>query len=78
MIEKKIKNCLSKIFPHQKINSISKLKLGSFKDWDSLAHLNLLLNIEKKFQFKFTMSQMYKIKSIKEIIKVIKSKKYSQ
>lgn len=75
MIEKKIKDCLSKIFPSRKFNNISNLKIGSFKDWDSLAHLNLLLNIEKKFQFKFTMNQMYETKSIKEIIRIIKKKK---
>lgn len=75
MVDKKIKECLSEIFPKKKIRDIDKLELGSYKEWDSLAHLNILLLIEKKFQFKFTMDQMYELRKINEIKKVLKSKK---
>ena len=46
-MDKKIKECLSEIFPKKKIRDINKLQLGSYKEWDSLAHLNILLLIEK-------------------------------
>tara|TARA_B100000787_G_scaffold165753_1_gene150066 strand:+ start:3552 stop:3779 length:228 start_codon:yes stop_codon:yes gene_type:complete len=75
MIKKKLEDCIKKIFPKKKIKSFDNLKFGSFKEWDSLAHLNLLLIIEGKFQIKFTMKQMYEIKKISDIEKIIKSKK---
>ena len=44
MIKKKLRECLIKTFPKERIkNNIDDLKVGSFKKWDSLAHLNLLL-----------------------------------
>ena len=50
MIEKKIFSCLKTIFKKEKIpKKITNLEYGNFKSWDSLAHLNLLFTIEKKF-----------------------------
>ena len=48
--------------------NIENLQVGSFDSWDSLSNLNLLLLIEKKFKVKFSFEEMYKIKTIKEII----------
>ena len=50
MIEKKIFSCLKTIFDQEKIpKEITNLEYGNFKSWDSLAHLNLLFTIKKKF-----------------------------
>ena len=50
MIEKKIFSCLKTIFKKEKIpKKITNLEYGNFKSWVSLAHLNLLFTIEKKF-----------------------------
>ena len=76
MIEKKFLSCLKEIFKKEKIpKNVNNLELGSLKSWDSLSHLNLLLVIEKKFKIKFTLDQMYELRTIKEIIDVIKDKK---
>ena len=74
MISKIIKDCLKKNFPKEKIKDIEKLAIGSFKNWDSLAHLNLLMSIEKKLKIKFTIDEMTSLKKINQIIKVIKKK----
>jgi len=72
-ILKKIRSALQKTFPDIKIKEdISKLEIGSFKKWDSLGHLNLLLEIEREFKLNFQTSVFSKIKSIKDIIKEIK------
>ena len=69
MIKKNLLNCLKEIFRKERIpKNIENLQFGSFDSWDSLAHLNLLLLIEKKFKVKFSFEEMYKIKTIKEII----------
>ena len=50
----KIIQALKKTFPKSKIpKEIENLKIGDLKGWDSLGHVNLLLEIEKIFKFKF-------------------------
>ena len=72
MIKKNLSNCLKEVFKKEKIpKNIDSLKFGSFNSWDSLGHVNLLLSIEKKFKFKFSFDEMYKVKTIKEIIRKI-------
>ena len=76
MIEKKLFDILKKIFKTEKVpKDIKKLKFGSFKSWDSLAHLNLLLLIEKDFKIKFPLKEMFEIRSIKQIIIFLQKKK---
>ena len=72
-MKKKLKSCLEVVFKKEKIpNDIKKLKFGSFNSWDSLSHLNLLLVTEKKFKIKFSLDEMYKIKTVKDILSAIK------
>ena len=69
MIKKNLLKCLKEIFRKERIpKNIENLQFGSLDSWDSLSHLNLLLLIEKKFKVKFSFEEMYKIKTIKEII----------
>ena len=69
----KLKLSLKKIFK-KKILKINNLKLGSYKEWDSLNHFNLLLQIEKDFKIKFSTRDFSILKSVKQIIKVLNKK----
>tara|TARA_B110000263_G_C15245095_1_gene481309 strand:- start:62 stop:304 length:243 start_codon:yes stop_codon:yes gene_type:complete len=74
-LENKIFKILGKSFPRSKINkNIKKLSINSFKEWDSLANFNLLLEVEKEFKVRFSIEEMSEIKSIKQIIKTLKNK----
>lgn len=71
-IDNKIKKILAKIFPKAKIpKKIDNLKLGGLKGWDSLGHVNLLLEIEKIFQMKFDSKIFLTLNTIKEIKKYL-------
>ena len=72
-IEKDLENLVKSILII-KINP-KKLGLGIHEKWDSLAHLKILLEVEKKFKIKFTMKEMTEIKSFKEILQQIDRKK---
>ena len=75
MKENKLRTCLKEIFPEENIKKdITTLKIVSFKRWDSLNHLNLMLLIEKKFKIKFTIDEMTSIKKISEIKKKLNIK----
>ncbi len=75
MSDKRIINALKKVFPKTKLpKNIDNLKIGSFAKWDSLAHLNFLLLVEKEFKIKFSISEMTNLKKIKDIKNIINSK----
>ncbi len=71
-IDNKVKKILARIFPKAKIpKKIDNLKLGGLKGWDSLGHVNLLLEIEKTFQIKFDSKIFLRLNTIKEIKKYL-------
>jgi len=66
----KIIQALKKTFPKSKIpKEIENLKIGDLKGWDSLGHVNLILEIEKIFKFKFGTKMFLSLQSIKKIKK---------
>ena len=66
----KIKLALKKIFPKSKLpKNIGNLKIGDLKGWDSLAHVNLLLEVERIFNFKFASKIFLSLQSVKQIKK---------
>ena len=73
-VNNKIIYALKKTFTKSKIpKKIENLKIGDLKEWDSLGHVNLLLEIEKIFKLKFES----KISTNKSVAKtqVLRSKK---
>jgi acyl carrier protein len=43
-------------------------------DWDSLAHIRLLLTIEKNFNIKFSTSEVGKLENVAELVSLIKAR----
>jgi acyl carrier protein len=48
--------------------------IDNLLEWDSLRHLELVTNLEKKFQVKFKMKEIIALSSVKAIITIIQSK----
>ena len=66
----KIIYALNKTFTKSKVpKKIENLKIGDLKEWDSLGHVNLLLEIEKIFKLKFKSKIFLSLDSIKKIKK---------
>tara|TARA_B110000977_G_scaffold201031_1_gene293796 strand:+ start:93 stop:320 length:228 start_codon:yes stop_codon:yes gene_type:complete len=75
-MQKELDKILKKIFKNHKKIFLDKDNAGTIKDWDSLNHLNLIMQISKKFSVKFTFNETLKINNIgqlkKQLIKKIK------
>lgn len=70
-------------------NSILKIAKTTFKDkginlssnidsvsnWDSINHVNFILEIEKKFKVKISFEQSISISTISDVIKILKKTK---
>ena len=42
--------------------------------WDSLAHINLVLEIEKQFRIKFSLGELQNLKNVKGLVDLVESK----
>ncbi len=72
-MEKIIISCFKKIFKISKLpKDLNKITMQNFKAWDSLGHIKLLLEIEKKLKTKFTMKEISELTSLKKIISRLK------
>ena len=71
----KIKPILFKIFNNKKININLKSSAATIKNWDSLAQISIILNIEKMFKIKFKISEIADLKNIEDMINLILKKK---
>ena len=52
-------------FPQASINAES--ALGSFPEWDSLGHFNLLLLVEQHYAVRFEPQELAELKSLTDI-----------
>ena len=44
------------------------------EDWDSLAHINLVTAIEKRYKIKFALGELQELKDVGDMIDLIKAK----
>jgi acyl carrier protein len=43
-------------------------------DWDSVGHLNLIMEVEKEFAVKFEIEEMFEIERLGDITKILDKK----
>ena len=68
--EKIIINIAKKVFELKKINVDS--SVNTIKSWDSVNHLKLISEIEKKFKIEIAFDQSLAIFKLKDIVKIVK------
>lgn len=68
----KLKDIFIKLL-NQKDVKFDNLQLGT-KNWDSLKHIQLILNIEQKFNVKIKTSEVFKLSNYNKIVKFLEKK----
>jgi acyl carrier protein len=43
-------------------------------DWDSVGHLNLIMEVEKEFNIKIEIEEMFEVEKLKDIVKILEKK----
>ena len=43
-------------------------------DWDSVGHLNLIMGVEKEFNIKVEIEEMFEIEKLADITKILKKR----
>jgi acyl carrier protein len=73
-METKLDKILKKIFSKFKGKFSDKLTSKNIPQWDSLNHLNLIMEVSKQFKIKFEFNEIININSIGDLKKRIKNK----
>ena len=47
---------------------------STVEDWDSLAHVNLVTAIEKKYKIKFGLGELQELKNVGDMLELIEKK----
>ena len=70
MNKNKIKKILEKILDEKIIDT--EKKFSEYKNWDSLLHMNLLINLREKYNININSKNIKKMQNYSSIIKMIK------
>lgn len=62
------------IFDEDSIEAVPELSAKDIEGWDSLAHIRLILTIEKAFKIKFATSEVREIENVQDIVSLIKAR----
>ena len=62
------------VFDDESIVLFDEMTSNDVEDWDSISHINLISDIEAKFDIAFTTDEIVGLKNVGEFIKVIASK----
>lgn len=63
-----------RIFDDDSILLFDEMTADDIEDWDSLMHIDLILEIEKVFSIKFTTEEVLKTSNVGEFIRLIENK----
>ena len=62
MMREKMKNILQQVLDQEIERLTDDMTAADFPDWDSLAHLNIVVAIEKAFKIRFAAAEISKLK----------------
>jgi len=68
---KKLNVVFRDIFDDETISITDKTSPADISDWDSLAHVSLIVSIEKTFGVKFKIDEMMKFKCVSDIANAV-------
>ena len=72
----KIIKLISKVVENSKLpKNFNEIKLNCVDEWDSMGNMNILLEIEKEFNIKFSLKEISTISSYNEIVKSLIKRK---
>jgi acyl carrier protein len=73
-IYKKLNTVFEHVFDDDSIVVRPELSADDVDGWDSLAHIRLILTVEKAFNVKFSASEIGKLKNVAGLADLIRSK----
>ncbi len=70
----KLTEIMREVFDHETLVAAPELTAADVDGWDSLAHIRLILAIERAYNIKFSASQINNLKNVGELVGQIQAK----
>lgn len=71
-MDKRLERIIREVFPIQEETIDENWTSDDIPDWDSVGHLNLIMEIEKAFNIKIEVEEMFEIEKLGDIIPILK------
>lgn len=71
-MDKRLERIIREVFPIQEETIDENWTSDDIPDWDSVGHLNLIMEIEKAFNIKVEVEEMFEIEKLGDIIPILK------
>ena len=73
-VREKLANSFRRVFELDEIVLKNEMTAKDVPGWDSLAHINLIMDIEEEFNVRFTVDDIADLKNIGEMIQLLDRK----
>lgn len=73
-LKKKLQDIFCDIFDDESLEIKEEMTADDIEDWDSLTHIQLIIEIENSFGIKFTTEEILSLKNVGEFIKLLDTK----
>ena len=73
-IEKNLQEIFQDIFDDDTIELFDDMNANDIEDWDSLTHIQLIVQIEKSYGIKFTTGEVASVKNVGGFISLVQEK----
>lgn len=67
-----IESVIQEVFQDENLRVSETTRASDVEGWDSLAHMMLILAIEKKFNIKFKLSHLQDIQQVGDLVQMVK------
>jgi acyl carrier protein len=73
-LDKRLEKVIREVFPIEEENIDENWTSDDIPDWDSVGHLNLIMEIEKAFDIKIEIEEMFEVEKLGDITRILKKK----
>lgn len=74
-MDKRLEKVIREVFPIEEETIDENWTSDDIPDWDSVGHLNLIMEIEKEFDIKIEIEEMFEVEKLGDISIILKKKK---
>lgn len=73
-VKTKLQEIFKEVFDDDEIELFEEMTADDVEDWDSLSHINLIMEIEKTFGIKFTVDEITNTENVGSFISIIEKR----
>jgi acyl carrier protein len=73
-LDQRLEKVIRGVFPIEAETIDENWTSDDIPDWDSVGHLNLIMAIQKEFNIKIEIEEMFEVEKLGDIIKILQKK----